>query len=63
MNTVREVTEMPMYELTGAELDAVSGGFFDFGNTVFQLNAIGAQIGLAIGAVTQVIQQGNNSNI
>jgi hypothetical protein len=62
MNTVREITEM--HELTGAELDAVSGGFFDFGNSVLQLNVVAAQIGVALGgAVAQLIQQGNNSNI
>ena len=61
---MREVTEMPMYELTGAELDAVSGGFFDFGNVVTQVNAVGAQIGVAfLGSVAQLIQQQNNSNI
>ena len=61
---MREVTEMPMYELTGAELDAVSGGFFDFLNTVTQVNAVGAQIGVALGgAVAQLIQQQNNSTI
>jgi hypothetical protein len=61
---MREVTEMPMYELTGAELDAVSGGFFDFGNMVTQVNAVGAQIGVAfLGSVAQLIQQQNNSNI
>ena len=61
---MREITEMPMYELTGAELDAVSGGFFDFGNSVLQLNVVAAQIGVALGgAVAQLIQQGNSSNI
>ena len=61
MNTVRE---MPMYELTGTELDAVYGGFFDFGIDVFQLNVVGVQFGLAIGgSVAQAIQQQNNSTI
>ena len=61
---MREVTEMPMYELTGTELDAVSGGFFDFGNVVTQLNVVGVQFGLALGgSVTQVIQQVNESTI
>jgi hypothetical protein len=61
---MREVTEMPMNELTGAELDAVSGGIFDFLNTVTQVNAIGAQIGASVlGSVAQVIQQVNSSNI
>jgi hypothetical protein len=61
---MREVTEMPMYELTGAELDAVSGGVFDFLNTVTQVNAVGAQIGVALlGIVGQAIVQQNNSNI
>jgi len=53
-----------MHELTGAELDVVSGGIFDFLNTVTQVNVVGVQFGAAVlGAVTQVIQQGNNSNI
>jgi bacteriocin-like protein len=61
---MREVTEMPMHELTDAELDAVSGGFFDIGNTVFQLNAVGAQLGVALGGlVLQGIGQSNTSTI
>jgi hypothetical protein len=61
---MRKVNEMPMYELTGAELDAVSGGFFDFENVVTQVNAVGAQIGVALlGSVQNIIQQQNNSNI
>jgi hypothetical protein len=61
---MREVTEIPMYELTDAELDTVSGGFFDFLNTVTQVNAIGTQLGVAFGgAVAQLIQQSNNSTI
>jgi hypothetical protein len=61
---MREVTEMPMHELIDAELDAVSGGFFDIGNNVFQLNVVGVQFGLALGgAVGQAILQSNNSNI
>jgi hypothetical protein len=46
------------------ELDAVSGGFFDFLNTVTQVNAVGAQIGVAFGgAVLQGIGQSNTSTI
>jgi hypothetical protein len=61
---MREVTEMPMYELADAELDAVSGGFFDFGNTVTQLNVVAVQLGVALGgSVLQAIQQGNSSTI
>jgi hypothetical protein len=60
---MREVTEM--YELTGAELDAVSGGFLDFGNIVVQPN-IGVQIGLSLFSLAnigQLLNQGNNSTI
>jgi hypothetical protein len=61
---MREVTEMPMYALADAELDAVSGGFFDFGNTVTQLNVVAVQLGVALGgSVLQAIQQGNSSTI
>jgi hypothetical protein len=61
---MREVTEIPMYELADAELDAVSGGFFDFGNTVTQLNVVAVQLGVALGgAVLQGIGQSNTSNI
>jgi hypothetical protein len=61
---MREITEMPMHELTREELDAVSGGFFDFGNDVFQLNVVGIQAGLAVfGGVAQGIAQQNNSTI
>jgi hypothetical protein len=64
MSTAYEIAEMLMHELTGAELDVVSGGIFDFLNTVTQVNVVGVQFGAAVlGAVTQVIQQGNNSNI
>ena len=53
-----------MRELTSDEMNEVVGGFFDFGNTVTQVNAVGAQIGVALGgAVAQLIQQGNSSNI
>jgi len=61
------ITEMSMHELTDAELDVVSGGFFDFGNNVFQTNLVLAQVGVQLGAVgsnlLQTIAQGNNSNI
>jgi hypothetical protein len=35
------------------ELDAVSGGFFDFGNTVAQANNA-TQVGLAFGGISGV---------
>jgi hypothetical protein len=58
--------ESTMYELTGTELDAVSGGLFDFGNEVTQVNSA-EQTGfnlLAIGAeVDQVLVQRNRSRI
>jgi len=61
------ITEMSMHELTDTELDAVSGGFFDFGNNVVQLNAVLAQVGVQAGVagsnLLQTIAQGNNSNI
>ena len=65
MITAREITEVPMHELSGAELDAVSGGFFDFGNIVIQPN-IGVQVGLSLfslGGIAQLLGQGNNANI
>ena len=35
---MRQLTEMPMTELSDTELDAVSGGFLDFGNIITQTN-------------------------
>jgi bacteriocin-like protein len=61
------ITETTMYELTDAELNAVSGGFLDFLNDVIQTNVVGAQVGvqaLVAGSnLVQTILQGNNSNI
>ena len=63
-----------MRELTDTELDAVCGGFFNFGNVVTQTN-IATQIGVAVGgtsffspnsgnaAVAQFLAQANVSNI
>jgi|SoiMetStandDraft_2_1073263.scaffolds.fasta_scaffold111601_1 hypothetical protein len=65
MITAREVTEVPMHELSGVDLDAVSGGFLDFGNIVIQPN-IGVQIGLSLfslASIQQLLGQGNNSSI
>ena len=53
-------------ELTESELDAVSGGFFDFGNDVTQVNAatlIGFNLLTGIGGVVQVVGQSNTSTI
>jgi hypothetical protein len=64
-----------MRELRDTELDAVCGGFFNFGNTVTQTNAA-QQVGAALGgtsfitfgnagnaAVAQVLGQANFSHI
>jgi hypothetical protein len=55
-----------MYELTGTELDAVSGGVFDFGNEVTQAN-IAEQTGFNLltvgGEVEQYLSQRNRSRI
>jgi bacteriocin-like protein len=60
---MRQLTEMPMTELSDTELDAVSGGFFDFGNIVAQSNtAANVNVSL-LSAVQQVIAQSNSSNI
>ena len=60
---MRQLTEMPMTELSDTELDAVSGGFFDFGNIVTQSNtAANVNVSL-LSAVQQVIAQSNSSNI
>jgi hypothetical protein len=56
-------TEMKMTELSDLELDAVSGGFLDFGNIIVQPN-IGLNLALGLGSViTQVIGQANTGNI
>ena len=63
MIPVREIAEIPMRELTEKELDAVCGGFLDFGNSVLQTN-VGVNIGLAFGGgVAQLIGQSNISLI
>jgi hypothetical protein len=62
-----------MREPIDSELEAVSGGLFDFGNIVIQ-PSIGLQVGVALGggitfgnagsaAVQQVLSQGNVSAI
>ena len=58
---MRQLTEIT--ELSDTELDAVSGGFFDFGNIVAQSN-IGANVNVSLlSAVTQLLAQSNSSNI
>ncbi len=47
-------------ELIDTELDAVSGGFFDFGNIVAQANNA-TQVGVALGG-TSGITGGNAGN-
>jgi hypothetical protein len=42
-----------MRELTDTELDAVCGGFFDFGNIVTQTN-IATQVGVAVGGISGI---------
>ena len=49
-----------MRELTDTELDAVCGGFFNFGNIVTQTN-IATQVGVAIGGISG-ITGGNAGN-
>ena len=57
-----ELSAVAMTELTDTELDAVSGGFLDFGNPVIQVNT-GLNLNLAVlsatGPVAQAIGQGN----
>jgi bacteriocin-like protein len=52
------ITEMSMHELTDTELDAVSGGLFNFnfGNIVVQPN-IGLQVGLNLFSLADLQQQ------
>jgi bacteriocin-like protein len=58
---MRQLTEMT--ELSDTELDTVSGGFFDFGNRVWQSNtAANVNVSL-LSAVGQFIRQSNSSNI
>jgi len=49
-----------MRELTDTEVDAVCGGFFDFGNIVTQTN-IATQVGVAVGGISG-ITGGNAGN-
>jgi bacteriocin-like protein len=60
---MRHLTEMPMTELSDAELDAVSGGLLDFLNTVLQSNTAANVNVSALSLVQQVIAQSNTSNI
>ena len=60
---MRELSEMPMTELSDTELDAVSGGFLDFLNTVIQSNTAANVSVSALSIVQQVIGQSNSSNI
>jgi bacteriocin-like protein len=67
MLAIREPTMHElMHELTDTELDAVSGGLFDFGNTVVQANAA-QQTGFNLlnvgGGVAQTLIQANLSFI
>jgi bacteriocin-like protein len=60
---MRQLTEMPMTELSDTELDAVSGGFFNFGNIITQTN-IGVNLALGLGStIQQLIVQANTANI
>jgi bacteriocin-like protein len=60
---MRQLTEMPMTELSDTELDAVSGGFLDFGNIITQTN-IGVNVALGLGSVIeQFVAQANSGNI
>jgi len=61
-----DLIETPVHELTETELDAVAGGFFDFLNTVNQLNAatlIGFNAATLVGGVVQAVGQSNDSTI
>ena len=58
---MRQLTEMT--ELSDTELDAVSGGFFDFGNSVWQSNTAANVNVSAFSLVVQAIHQSNSSNI
>jgi hypothetical protein len=49
-----------MRELSDTELDAVCGGFFNFGNIVTQTN-IATQVGVAVGGIS-VLTGGNAGN-
>jgi hypothetical protein len=61
-----ELSAVLMTELTDMELDAVCGGFLDFGNPVIQINT-GLNLNLAVlsasGPVAQAIGQGNTGLI
>jgi bacteriocin-like protein len=60
---MRQPIEMQMTELSDAELDAVSGGFLDFGNIITQTN-IGVNIALGLGSlIQQVVGQANTGSI
>jgi len=62
MSTVPELVETPIHELTETELDEVSGGLWNFGNSVVQLN-IPIVIGVSVlsGDILQDIDLGNFS--
>ena len=47
-------------ELSDTELDAVCGGFFNFGNIVTQTN-VATQVGIAVGGIS-VFTGGNAGN-
>ena len=58
---MRQLTEIT--ELSDTELEAVSGGFLDFRNRVWQSNtAANVNVSL-LSAVGQLILQSNSSNI
>ena len=60
---MHQLTEMQMTELSDTELDTVSGGFLDFGNTVLQSNAAANVNVSAFSVVLQGISKSNRSNI
>jgi hypothetical protein len=60
MKLLRREVMSEMRELIDVELDAVCGGFLDFGNIVIQPN-IATQVGVAVGGISG-ITGGNAGN-
>ena len=51
-----------VYELIDTDLDAVSGGYFNFNNLIAQSNSA-TQVGAAVGGAGGIVGNGGNATV